>query len=316
MMESDKNEGLALEGVFRYSDLATELQDLILEAAIIVAQENGEKLSRLACVSPKWQQRIESLTFARLGKFDLILGRNREERSTWRWPILEWPNPFRSIHLGDFERIVVGTRRKYVRRIQIEFNSDDQDDVYETEADERPTSSSRDERSRAVRGAPSDGSCRRFGQRMANLFRILHLWDPDQTGPSYLDVKIRITGGYCKWPEAEFSRLDFTQLPLVNVIRSFELIANPYGMKLAALDLQYVPARCINEILQRLPQLHSATINVDLPDALEITPRPGDPSQLVPWNTNVRYGLTARKLSSVRCPAPSERAHDQTPQLT
>lgn len=85
------------QDVFRYTDLPTELREAILEAFVNDAEDNGERLSGLACVSREWQKRVERITFSKLGA--LCLGSTGEDTDTSSFP---------AIHLDELERIVIG----------------------------------------------------------------------------------------------------------------------------------------------------------------------------------------------------------------
>lgn len=86
---------------------------MILDEVIIAIQNSGEKLSRLAVVNRKWQERVEEITFAKLGGFP---GPSNDTCSICF--------SLRATDLHDFERIMVGKRRTLLRHIEIDFNLD------------------------------------------------------------------------------------------------------------------------------------------------------------------------------------------------
>lgn len=174
-MAADNSECLD-SGVFRYTDLAIELQELILEEAIVAAQMGNEKLSDLAAVSRQWQERVEKITFASLGDFPAPCPNTFCSTSS-----------FTATDLREFERIVVGARRVNLHTISIDFNLDA--DLTQ----ELITILLRTEHKARVR-AMSTRRHQRFTDYMRDLFRILHTWDAGRSGQPNLNVKIRVCG--------------------------------------------------------------------------------------------------------------------------
>lgn len=233
-------------GVFRYTNLPTELQEMILEEAIITTQKAQENLSHLASVSRKWQDRIEQITFASLTEFD-----------TAKDPVRA-PGP--AIQLRDFERIVVGKRRLYLKKLTIDFNLD---------ADGMPEhvqAASLDDD--ALGHAVSIRRCHRFTDYTRDFFRIMLSWDPELARPSYLSVRIRVCGFLKKVyiEEALRMREDFTGLPHIGVVRNFELIYDycGYSSTFPKRPTYFVPPGSVIEILDRLPLLDKVRMSVNL----------------------------------------------------
>lgn len=255
-MAADHSERLQ-SGVFRYTDLAIELQELILEEAIVAAQMGNEKLSDLAAVSRQWQERVEKITFASLGDFPASYPNTYSSTSS-----------FTVTDLREFERIMVGARRTKLHNISIDFDLD---------ADLTPeliTILLNTEHKARLR-AMSTRRHQRFTDYMRDLFRILHTWDTVRTGQPHLNVKIRVCGNWRVWRcipndgiwsdhKVILRHEDFTELPHISGIRSFEII----NEDLDAIDFIYfLPPGSLNTILSRIPQLDSAIIDVNVPDS-------------------------------------------------
>lgn len=255
-MAADHSERLQ-SGVFRYTDLAIELQELILEEAIVAAQMGNEKLSNLAAVSRQWQGRVEKITFASLGDFPASCPSTYYSTSS-----------FTATDLREFECVVVGARRANLHNITIDFNLD-ADLMEDLQAITILLRMERNTRSRAM----STRRHQRFTDYMRELFRILHTWDAVRTGQSHLNVKIRVCGqrfvcglipddGLLRGDTVIFRREDFTELPHVSGIRSFELINENFERN----DFVYfLSPGSLNVILSRLSQIDSATIDVNVP---------------------------------------------------
>lgn len=237
--------------VFRYTDLPAELQQMILEDAIVeVTQGGGEKLSRLAVVSREWQKRVEEITFASLGKD----------------PGTNIASPFRAIHPCTFEHVVTGTRRASLRSIVLDFDFDEEG-TPELQGSHPVSLEDQATRIHATRVR----RCHRFTDYIRKLFRVLHAWDATRVGRPHLRLKIRVYGTQLdhmmvnQYDETPL-REDLTGLPPVGSIRSFELI-NPDYQKPD--NCYYIRPGSIDEIINRLPQLVSATIHTSTPDVLE-----------------------------------------------
>lgn len=237
--------------VFRYDDLPVELQDLIIEAAILAAQNGGEKLSRLAVVDRHWQEPVEKHTFARLGEFPAPSIYSFKEFSS-----------FQAADLPEFCRLVVGKRRAHVRHIAIDFKPDMKG---MPELPDSPATGLMSARQRA-QTIWNHRLCQ-FAHFISGFFCNLHAWDPAGSGPSYVDVSIRVCGRV-KEQECTVTRSlcdNFMVLPHVGVVRSFEVCSFrglAYGIQAG---FPRVPPNLINLMLNRLPQLHSATIDIQLP---------------------------------------------------
>lgn len=254
-------------GVFGYTDLPAELQQMILEDVLFVAQEDEYKLSRLTIVNREWQKRVEMITFASLGEFPSV------EYLEYTWGTPGWNkkrSPFRAIHLSEFESFVVDARRANLRSIAIDFNVDE---------------GGMPELGGLLASSLDNGTLihdtrtrrsHRFDGYMRDFFRILHAWAAINAAPSYLDVKIRVCGLPMphmreSWPREcneipigvhELLREDFTSLPYVSAIHSFELIND---FREEPNYCHYVPLGSLNKILSRLPLLRLAAINVEIP---------------------------------------------------
>lgn len=256
----------AVLGVFRFTDLPVELQDMILDQVILSTQHNGHELSRLAVVSRTWQEHIEKITFATLGACST--GSIRSASS-----------PFRATDLREFQRIlVVGKRRTILRHITIDFNLD-AEGTPESQDFNYESWQLFDDICDKIRGnGTAVRRCKRFGYYTNVLFCILHTWDASQAGPSYLDVNIRVCGtiefDYDHLKAATRMYANLTKLPPVSVIRSFHLIHHPRGRDPdgdASVDCIYVHPISINQILDRLPLLHSAITHVQLSQPARMT---------------------------------------------
>lgn len=235
--------------IFRYADLPVELQDLVMEAAILGNVEKGERLSHLAAVNRKWQERVEKHIFAQLGEFPVPSG--------YWFPV---PSPFKGRDLHDFSRIVVGKRRAMLRHIHIDFILDDDifDDVEPVHVHKAWTGA---RLVNVVNHSLTREPIHCFAYYLEKLFNILSAWDPTGAGQSYLDVEIRVRG---RLSHAFVSE----SLPSVRVIRNFGFYYDPFGRMDVSPDIMtcYVPPNCVNRVLRQLPQLHSAAIDVQLPD--------------------------------------------------
>lgn len=236
--------------VFRYTDLPAELQQMILEDAIIVTQEDGEKLSRLAVVSREWQKRVEEITFASLGED----------------PGTNIASPFRAIHLYTFEHVVTGTRRANLRSIVLDFDLDEEG------MPERQGSPPASADEQTLIHATRVRRCHRFTDYMREVFRILHAWDATQVGRPHPRLKICVYGEQLEHMmthdhlPGDTLREDFTGLPHVSSVSSFEL-TNPND-RTRCDHGYYVPPGSINEILSRLPRLNAAAIHTTVPYGL------------------------------------------------
>lgn len=252
----------AVLGVFRFTDLSVELRDMILDQVILSTQHNGHKLSRLVVVNRTWQERIEKITFAKLGGFP-----GPCDEQCLNCPTCSASSPFQATDLRQFQRIVVGKRRTILRYIAIDFG-----------LDAEGTPELQDHESPDGLGALADQTlgkavavrrCKRFGLYMNLLFRILHTWHASQAGPSYLDVEIRVGGILAEQYLGETLkvRANLTKLPHVSVIRRFELVHKPRARYYENRPrvVYYVHPTSINQILDRLPLLHSVVVSAQLP---------------------------------------------------
>lgn len=289
-MTSDENERLNA-GVFRYTDLPAELRQIIIQEFILSAQEDDEKLSKFACMSCEWQLHIEKVTFARLGKDPRPHNLLHHLSDPEGMP----SSPFQATHLRDFERIVVGARRANLHHIFIDFHLDEEG-MPEVGAMAPPTTDYR-----ALRRATNTRRCQRFTDYMRELFCILHAWNDSQIEPSYLDVKIRVRDIAMDHMTGQFHdelihlREDFKTLPNVCAIRTFEIISEPSQEKhnWEMQEIFYVPPGCVNDILSRLPLLHSATLYIDFAESMY--PDTSDSDQLC-REYLLRIDLTRGKL--------------------
>lgn len=251
------------KNIFRYTDLPDELREYILEQMMLVTYKNGERLSRLAAVCFWWKERVEVITFHRLGAFpepccDTCLA----------------SSPFQAVDLKEFERIVVGKRRTLLHRIAIDFDLDKEgtpEMLLGTKCfgtiDEAG-----DETVVCIRNAVARRRSNRFANYTREFFRILHSWDPIGSGPAHLDVKIRVCGRVIDQllGHSMDMREDFSTLPYVSAIRNFELVYNAGGQDggLWSPILYYVPPGSVLEILRRLPFLQSTTTDLRLSDTV------------------------------------------------
>lgn len=259
-MSTDNSERLD-SGVFRYNDLATELQELILEEIIVAAQMGNAKLSGLASVSCQWQERVEKITFASLG---------------CKWPKtkLDPRKTFSATDLRQFEDIVVGVRREILHDIIISIIDVDVGVSPEPSLVLTFTSTNDEARIRAK----NIQHHQTFTYYMRELFRILRSWDESSSGPLDINLTIRMNGDmgiscldlYEPDPKVILRREDFTELPQVRGIRSFEITSN---MLLEVIEnvAYFIPPGSLNAILSRLPQLDTATIDIGVPISLRDT---------------------------------------------
>lgn len=249
---------------------------MVLDQVILSTQHNEDKLSRLAAVNRKWQERIEKLTFATLGGF--TVERFYDDLDPLCSPSSTPCSPFRATDSHKFQRIVVGKRRTILRHITIDFNllnargtPESQDDGFESLELLRGSGGHIRGNSIVVH------RCKWFGYYTNLLFFILHTWDASQVGPSYLNVTIRVCDGYNPHYLLAAVRMyaNLTKLPQVSVFRSFEFIHNPRGRDpfycSSHSRCMYVHPNSINQILGRLSFLHSAIIYVQLPLGVDHT---------------------------------------------
>lgn len=181
--------------VFPYTKLPAEIQVMIREMAIEgVGEQDGSKLSHLACVSAEWQSVVEAVTFAHLGKHDQPLVQDiitEEERLA-----AFSPSPFQGRDLQLFDQYTSGPascrRRGLLRSIELDLELD----VCACEG-VRPGQICRRDQWGRCRHAYEDMHYRherhkaRFAGFMEQLFRTLSKWTAEDVRDGGISLSIR-----------------------------------------------------------------------------------------------------------------------------
>lgn len=248
---------------FPLTDLPMEIQDMIMEECISVTRDNKERLSRLACVSHRWQERVKTILWAKLGNFK-------------QNPFIYRRSSFRATHLDDFPKYVIGKRCKILHTIEIDLDLDEEGQM---ELLAWPPASPNHVRSmRIVRQKL------RFQKYMDALFAALNAFaNPDDNSQGHISLRVRVHGAKrdMKTGERLPVRPDeiepafelhtggpelFANTKENTVVRHFELILNPDGgaYNKRKTDTHYFSGHTVTQFLLRCTNACSYTHFVDM----------------------------------------------------